>query len=332
MKKLVALLLALVMVLSLAACGGGSKAPADTEPETPEVEAPAETPEAEEPETPEAEEPEAEAPSDVDMSLIPASVTLSDSKALEGKRIGSSIVYKGDEWCYALSVALETLGKVYGAEIVVEDGDLNDEVQVKQIENMVTSGVDLMMIDPTTPDGTHEALMKAVEADIPIIIYDGYWTHGEEYAVTTVTWDQHLTGVLVGNYFIDHLKKEGITKTRVVELTNAVSTHCQERFVGLHEVFDKAKEEDGIEIELVGPRHDSQGNRELAYNAISAVVEPYDYIISDVDNGAFGAVSALRALGNTDVKVLSMGAYGEEPFKTLYDKDPNYMAALNVDP
>ena len=38
--------------------------------------------------------------------------------------------------------------------------------------------------------------MKAVEADIPIIIYDGYWNAGEENAVATVTWDQHATGVV----------------------------------------------------------------------------------------------------------------------------------------
>jgi len=59
--------------------------------------------------------------------------------------------------------------------------------------------------------------------------------------VTTVTWDQHLTGVLVGNYFIDHLKKEGITKPELLNLQTLFLHHCQERFVGLHEVFDKAK-------------------------------------------------------------------------------------------
>ena len=49
--------------------------------------------------------------------------------------------------------ALEALGAYYGADITVEDGDLNDETQVKQIENMIANNVDIMMIDPTTPDG-----------------------------------------------------------------------------------------------------------------------------------------------------------------------------------
>lgn len=268
---------------------------------------------------------------EVDTSKIPASVTLSESKVLEGKKIGCSIVYKGDEWCAALADALEILGNYYGAEIVVEDGDLNDETQTKQIENMVAGNCDIIMVDPTTPDGTAEALNKAYDAEIPIIIYDGYWTEGEEKAVTTVTWDQKATGLMIGEYFVNYIKENCDGKARVVELTNAVSTHCQERFVGLHEVIDAANE-DGCEITVLEPRYDSEGNREKAYNAISAVVEPYDFVISDVDNGAQGAVSALQAMGNTDVKVLSMGAYGAEPFGLLQEEDPNYLACLNVDP
>ena len=258
---------------------------------------------------------------------IPAAVVLQDTDVLEGVKIGCSIVYKGDEWCAAVANGLEALGAYYGADITVEDGDLNDETQTKQIENMIANNVDIMMIDPTTPDGEAEALNAAYDAGIPIIIFDGYWTEGEEKAQTTVTWDQYQTGVITANYFLDYLREKGETEVTIVELTNAVSTHCQERFVGLHDTFDAA---DDIKINVID-RYDSQGNRETAEKAISAVVQPYQYIISDVDNGAQGAVSALQQVGNTDVKVFSMGAYGAEPFGLLHDEDPNYTACLNVD-
>jgi len=291
MKKIIALLLAVVMVMSMAACAPKVEGQGDSEG-------------------------------------IPAAVKLQDTKVLQGKKIGCSIVYKGDEWCAALADALEKLGTYYGAQITVEDGDLNDETQTKQIENMISNKVDIMLIDPTTPDGCSVALNKAVDAGIPIIIYDGYWEEGAEKAVSTVTWDQVETGVIVGNYFLDYLKKNNITEARVVELTNAVSTHCQDRFVGLHSVLDNAE---GVNITFVGERYDSQGNREVANAAISAIVEPFDFVISDVDNGAMGAVAALETIGNTDVKVFSMGAYGAEPFGLLNEKHPNYTACLNVD-
>lgn len=323
MKKRLSLVLALVLVLSVfvGACNGSNADKKDTANSEEKVAVDTEKADV----TEDASEGTAERPANA-----PETVVFRDTDVLKGKKIGCSIVYKGDEWCATLAEALETYGKYYGAEIVVEDGDLNDETQTKQIENMVAGGSDIIMIDPTTPDGTNEALMKAVNADIPIIIYDGYWTAGEQNAVTTVTWNQHYTGELIGEYFVDYIKENNPgEKVKVVELTNAVSTHCQERFEGLHGIFDKAAEE-GIEIEVLN-KYDSQGNRELAYNAITAVVEPYDYIISDVDNGAMGAVSALQATGNKDVKVLSMGAYGAEPFGLLHEKDPNYLACLNVD-
>jgi len=293
MKKLIALLLALVMVLGLVACG--------------------------------AKKVEGEG----DSTGIPAAVTLRETDALKGKKVGCSIVYKGDEWCAALADALEKLGAYYGAELVCEDGDLNDETQTKQVENMIANKVDIILCDPTTPDGVGIALNKAYDAGIPIIIYDGYWNEGAEKAITTVTWDQKATGTLIGEYFVDYIKANCGGKATIVELTNAVSTHCQERFVGLHAVFEEANA-NGCEIEVLD-KYDSQGNREMAYNAITAVVHPYDFIISDVDNGAQGAVAALQAAGKTDVKVLSMGAYGKEPFSKLYNNDVNYLACLNVD-
>ncbi len=342
MKKIVAIAMAAVMVLSLAACGGQ---PTAAEQQAAENVAEAVVEEAAAPETEAVTSPQAEtaaAPEIVDSSVlsdderaaelgIPGAVVLQDTDALQGKKIGCSICYKGDEWCAALAKGLEALGAYYGADCACEDGDLNDETQTKQIENMIANNCDILMIDPITPDGSAEALNKAVDAGIPVIIYDGYWTEGEEKAETTVTWDQKSTGTITGEYFVNYVKEHNPgQKVRIVELTNAVSTHCQERFVGLHETLDAAKAAGDFDYEILN-KYDSQGNRETAQNAIMAIVEPYDYVISDVDNGAMGAVSALQQVGNTDVKVFSMGAYGAEPFGLLHEKDPNYTACLNVD-
>jgi ABC-type sugar transport system substrate-binding protein len=334
LKKLIALLLVLAMVFTFVACASDTATTEGTEQTTEGTEETTEDANTTE-ETTETTEETTDSDATTNSSElnelgIPATIELIDSDALQGKKIGCTIVYKGDEWCYQLSVALETLGKYYGADITVEDGDANDETQVKQIENMIANQVDMILVDPLTPEGSHEALMKAVEAGIPIINYDSYWAAAEEHAVTCISWDQVETGRIVGEYFVNYVKENNDGKATVVEVANMLSTHCQDRWVGLHEVFDEANA-NGCEIKVLGTQYDSQGNRELAYNAISAIAEPYDYIISDVDNGAMGAVAALQATGNTDVKVLSMGAYGEEPFGMLHDGDPNYLACLNVD-
>ena len=333
MKKFIALLLALVMVMGLIACGAKEEAAAPAATEAPATEALETTPAAEEVvQATDAAVKTDEISSDEKAAAlgIPGAVILQDTDVLQGKKIGCSICYKGDEWCAALAAGLEALGKYYGVEnMICDDGDLNDETQTKQLENYIANQVDMIMVDPITFDGSSVALNKAVDAGIPIIVYDGAWAEGAEKAETTVTWDQKATGTITGEYFVNYIKENCGGKATVLELTNAVSTHCQERFIGLHEIIDKANAE-GCDIKIID-KFDSQGNRETAYNAVAAVVQPYDFIISDVDNGAQGAVAALVAAGKTDVKVLSMGAYGKEPFSKLYNNDPNYLACLNVD-
>ena len=249
---------------------------------------------------------------------------ISADNPLAGKKIGCTIVYKGDEWCSALASCLEDVADKYGCEIVVEDGDLNDETQSKQVENMVAAGVDMMFVDPATPDGVTEAMNKAVDAGIPIFIYDGYWN--EDKAVTTVTWNQPLTGELMADYVIDYVDKNLNGKAKVVVLTLKSSTHCVER----EEAFKEAVAGHGG-IEVINTQ-DCEGNREKGANAITNIVEPFDIVVSVVDNGAWGAVSALQARGLTDVKVFSMGAYGSEPFEALKNEDPNYEACVVVPP
>ena len=332
MKKLIALLLALVMVVGLVACGAKEEAAAPAETAAPATEALETTPAAEEVvQATDAAVKTDEISADEKAAAlgIPAAVVLQDTDVLQGKKIGCSICYKGDEWCAALAAGLEALADYYGVDnMSCDDGDLNDETQTKQLETYIANKVDMIMVDPITFDGSSVALNKAVDAGIPIIIYDGAWAEGAEKAETTVTWDLKATGLITGEYIVNYIKENCGGKATVVELTNAVSTHCQERFIGLHEVIDTANAE-GCEITILD-KFDSQGNRETASNAISAVVQPYDFVISDVDNGAQGAVAALQMVGKTDVKVLSMGAYGKEPFSLLYNNDPNYLACLNV--
>ena len=92
MKKLIALLLALVMVLSLAACG--AKAP-EAPAEAPKTEAPAETPKAETPAEPAGPEvPALKGPGNVTLKRLGANVALDVNNAWGAKIIEESTGYK----------------------------------------------------------------------------------------------------------------------------------------------------------------------------------------------------------------------------------------------
>ena len=55
-------------------------------------------------------------------------------------------------------------------------------------------------------------------------------------------------------------------------------------------------------------------------------------VVAGQDNGGFGAMSALQALGNDTTEVYSMGGYGAEAFDTLAADDTNYKGTVVVSP
>ena len=299
MKKALSMVLAVLMLFAASACAVSTTEPVSTEETTV---------------TEQATEPAA----------APVSADGQDS-SLAGKKIGNTICYKGDEWCADLTQKMESYGADYGVITTVEDGDLNVETQNKQIENMIANKVDAIFIDPNTPTGINEALKKAQDAGIPVFAYDGFLEGFD--AVTTITWDQPLTGELMANYVIDYVNKNLNGEAKVVMLTLSASPQCVSRADRFIEVC--AEKAPGINIFNT---QDSEGNREKAANAITNIVEPFDLVVSVVDNGAWGAISAIEARGLTNVKVFSMGAFGAEPFDALKAMHPNYQACIVIAP
>jgi len=243
---------------------------------------------------------------------------------LKGKRIGATIVYKGDEWCSMVDKEFVEQAKIYGCEITVHDGNLDTETQTKQIENFIAQKVDMIFADPATPEGCIPALKKAEEAGIPVIIFDGY-VEGFD-PVTTVAWDNALTGELMGNYCKEYIEKELGGKANVAVLTLAQSTHCLDREAKFKEIMATIP---GVKIIST---QDCEGNREKGANAIANIKEHIDIVYSVVDNGAWGAVTALEARNAKGTKVVSSGAYGAEPFEALKENHPYYMACVVVPP
>lgn len=248
----------------------------------------------------------------------------SSDSPLNGKKIGATIVYKGDEWCSMVDEEFVKQAKEFGCEITVHDGDLDAETQTTQIENFISQGVDMIFVDPATPEGCLIALEKAKEAEIPVVVFDSYVTGFEP--VSTIAWDNALTGKLMGDYCKEYIEKELGGKADIVVLTMAQSTHCLEREAAFKEVMATIP---GVNIIST---QDCEGNREKGANAIANIKEDVDIIYSVVDNGAWGAVSALEARNAKGTKVVSSGAYGSEPFEALKENHPYYKACVVVPP
>ena len=176
MKKLLAMILALVMALSLVACGGSS-APA----EQPKDDAPAaEEPAAEEP----AEEPAAEEPAEE-----PAAAT--------GK-IGISMPTQSLERWNRDGSYLDEQFKAAGFETILTYSDNDSGRQVNDIQNMLAEDVDLLIVAAIDGEALNTVMNEAAEAEVPVISYDRLILN--DAVSYYVSFDNYTVGTLQGQY------------------------------------------------------------------------------------------------------------------------------------
>ena len=174
MKKILAMLLALVMVLSLAACGGAS-APAE---EAPKADAPA------------AEAPAAEAPAEEASNLIGVAMPTKDLQRW---------IQDGDNMKKQLEAVGYTVDLQYAANDIA--------TQVSQIENMIANGCQVLVIASIDGEALGTVLDQAKAAGIPVIAYDRLIMNSDavSYYATFDNWD---VGVKQGEYIVKALDLE----------------------------------------------------------------------------------------------------------------------------
>lgn len=88
---------------------------------------------------------------------------------------------KNDYWAGVMS-KLEELMKDKGYEYTLIDCEDNAATQVGQIENFVTTGVDVIMVHPSDPDAIETACKEALDAGVKVMCWD------DEMENTTANW------------------------------------------------------------------------------------------------------------------------------------------------
>ena len=169
MKKILAMLLALVMVLSLAACGGSSE---------PAAEAPA------------AEAPAAEAPAEEKSNLIGVAMPTKDLQRW---------IQDGDNMKKQLEAAGYTVDLQYAANDIA--------TQVSQVENMIANGCQVLVIASIDGEALGTVLDQAKAAGIPVIAYDRL-IMGSDAVSYYATFDNWDVGVKQGEYIVKALDLE----------------------------------------------------------------------------------------------------------------------------
>lgn len=89
-----------------------------------------------------------------------------------GKKIGITIQNLNNAYWAGVMGKLETLLKDAGYDVTLVDCEENSGTQVSQIENFITSGVDLIMVHPTDAEAVEGVCGEALEAGIKVMCWD----------------------------------------------------------------------------------------------------------------------------------------------------------------
>lgn len=250
--------------------------------------------------------------------------------ASEGQKpikIGVSLVNKTDEWMTTMFSEFEKQAKERGWELILQDGNNDNEQQLKQVENFITQECDIIILHAANAEGILPAVEKAQEAGVKLMTLDPPLDH--EWCSSTVIWDNYESGLVLG----DAAKKYIETELKDKETINLVMIDGT-GFESL-EKRDKAFLEKMDEVGNVNviSKQFGAGNRELSANIVENMIpKGVDIVYGVVDNHAWGAATALKTAGVEKAAVFSCGGYSEESFNALRENDQYYKGLIIVPP
>ncbi|HIX58236.1 MAG TPA: ABC transporter substrate-binding protein [Candidatus Blautia gallistercoris] len=298
-RKIVAVMLATAMSVTLFGCGGGSSDTASTdaaETEAPaeETEAPAEETEApaEENEEPAAEEEASTEEASADSSIPDGDPSDTDMTVLEGLRVGFSQCDNMNSWRIAETESIQAAADEYGVELVFADAGADIAKQASDIEDMVAQGVDYIIAAPQEEDGLQTAFKSAMDAGIPVILVDRgiNGTAGEDYTIAIMSdfiWEAEQ----VANKFIEATGGKG---NCVILQGTQGATSTNDRQEGFMNAIE------GTDIVVVADQvanYTMAEGQSVMENILQAQGDEIDMVFAHNDDMALGAIEAIKAAG-----------------------------------
>lgn len=91
-----------------------------------------------------------------------------------------------------------------GYEVIATDAQGKLQKQISDVEDLVTRGVKLIIINPADPDGMVNAVNSAAARGVKVVVIDSALNPKANY-VTQVTSSNSANGALIGNWVIDQV-------------------------------------------------------------------------------------------------------------------------------
>ncbi len=215
--------------------------------------------------------------------------------------IGFAVSTLANPFFVTMKEAGEARAAELGLEMVTLDAQDNNERQASQIEDLISRGVDVLIINPVDSDAVATSVVQANEAGIPVITVTRPSNGGT--VVQHLDIDNAYAGQLVAERLVADLGGEG--RVAILEgIPGAPSAQArQEGFLAVLEAYP--------DIEVVSSLT-ANYSREEAARVMEDVLQAnpvLDAVYGHNDEMALGAVRAIEAAGRmAEIKVYGIDA------------------------
>jgi D-xylose transport system substrate-binding protein len=120
-------------------------------------------------------------------------------------KIGLSMdTLKEERWVKDRDLFLKRAGDL-GAEVIVQSADGKDETQLNQVENMLTQGIDVLVIIPHNTEMAVTMVEAAKKAGVPVVSYDRLIKNSD--VDLYISFDNEKVGEMQAKYLTERAPK-----------------------------------------------------------------------------------------------------------------------------
>lgn len=205
----------------------------------------------------------------------------------ENITIGLSVSTLNNPFFVTLRDGAEEAAKKAGVNIDIADAQNDSSKQLSDVEDMIQSGVDVLLINPTDSEAVVTAVQAANDANIPVITLDRGAEGGE--VVSHIASDNAAGGEMAAEYILEQVKKDA----KVVELQGIAGTSAaRDRGEGFNN-----KAEGQLDIVARQPADFDRAKGLSVMENILQSQSEIDAVFAHNDEMALGALEAIESSG-----------------------------------
>ncbi|MBP1934469.1 sugar ABC transporter substrate-binding protein [Ammoniphilus resinae] len=226
-----------------------------------------------------------------------------DSKAEKKDElyIGYVVNFGSHEWYQNIIKGAESTAKEKGYKFEWADANIDLAKQISQAENLLTKGVDVLVLSPVDPKGLSTIMDKAKEKGVPVITE----SNPIEGAQTTVGIKNLDAGEMIGKWTGEYIKSNFKEKAKVLIVGLPAQQDTRDRVDG----FKKGIEASGADYEIV-QEVDGSGVKDKALKVSTDAITAHkdiNLVYGINDDSALGGQQAYEEAGLDMSKLLTIG-------------------------